>query len=292
MPAPAKGTLRNTMYMTGAGFALPHQPPPPPAHANPIIYRNEHVAYTAAHARVQTTVTAYPGVGHLATLASAQNALGDTLYLKFFANHISSIRLPDPPPAGVNFFYTDNLSGCRIFVDRVTGSNDLIVYHANTTQHTAGHLTYADYQTGGASGVLDTMHANAALDYGIALTPVVASTLGMPRYFREPANEERRKKAQGRRATAHDAPGRVVPGQPAPPDRTRPLFYGGCFVCGYYAGGWRLYFQSWGAVSYARPLGQMLLRFDWKGIHKLRTQGKDVQVGYADMNVMERARFF
>ena len=63
---------------------------------------------------------------------------GDSIYLPFFADGISSVRLSFPPPAGVDFFYAENLSGYKFFVDRVCITNEVAVYDANTTQHTMG----------------------------------------------------------------------------------------------------------------------------------------------------------
>jgi hypothetical protein len=111
------------------------------------------------------------------TVAKTANAAGDTIYLPFYADHITSTRLPNPPPGALAFFYTDNLSGCRFFVDTIAASNDVIVYHANTTQHSAGTNAWADVQTGAAGTVLDAMHANAQTDgpyAGLVLTNVAA----------------------------------------------------------------------------------------------------------------------
>ena len=65
-------------------------------------------------------------------------------------------------------FTTDNLSGCKFFVDRITGSNDLIVYHANarTLSPPANQgAAFPRLETPGATTHLNNLHTNAANDW-------------------------------------------------------------------------------------------------------------------------------
>jgi hypothetical protein len=221
----------------------------------------------------------------LFTVAHNRIAGGNTIYLPFYPNHITSFRLTNPAPIGVTFFYTDNLSGCRFFIDTIGGSNDLIVYHANTTHNTSGANAWADVQLPAAGNTLTTLRTNARGDgpyAGLLLNN--AAILDMPRYFRQAGLEERRKGQgpQGRNAPAL-----------APAGRNRPQFLGGCFVCGFYSlAGWEFWFQSWGDFGYTRP-GYLrgLLTFDWVGVHKRRTEGDEKLASYANMRVLERFQF-
>jgi hypothetical protein len=263
-------------------------PPTPPAVAiKPVRYRNEHIVYDIGHTRGDYAENLNPMNNNIHTVAKTANAAGDTIYLPFYADHITSTRLPNPPPGALAFFYTDNLSGCRFFVDTIAASNDVIVYHANTTQHSAGTNAWADVQTGAAGTVLDAMHANAQTDgpyAGLVLTNVAA--LGMPRYFRAAGIEERRK------GTGLQSRGATTPGAAA--GRTKPEFSGGCFICGFFnAGRWEFLFQTFGDVGYTRPgYVRGVVTFDWVGVHKRRTEGAEVTAGYANFTVMERTQFY
>jgi hypothetical protein len=285
---PTQASLSNTMYQTGPTPNNNSVQPPAlgaPAPTAPIIYRNEHIIYQMANVRGDYQDQVSPLGAILRNVKWNRNALGDSVYLPFYADHISSIQLPVPPPAGLTFFWTDNLSGCRFFVDTIGGSNDLIVYHANTTQNSAGPNAWADAQTNAAGNVLTTMRNNARGDgpyAGLVLTE--AASLAMPTYFRLAGTEERRKGKgpQGRNApaSAHAA-------------RTRPQFSGGCYVCGFFnAGQWEFWYQTWGEVGYTRP-GYIrgILTFDWVGVHKRRTEGAEKTAAYATMNVLEYSRF-
>ena len=297
MPIPTPVTLATTPYVTSLG--LPNvlkNPSVPPAPANTATeYRNEHVIYSPTDC--QTTYVDAPHAMNAAMrtiLVTPPIGAGDTLSLPFFNDKISSIRLTWPRPAGVDFFFTDNLSGCKIFVDRVPGTGDVIVYHANTTQHSAGSLGNADFQTANAATELDDLHTRAVNNEYAALHLVGVTSLAMPRYFLAPADEERRKENQGRRSTTFDATPRVQPGGGAAQVRTRPMFMGGCTVLGLPgAGKWDLYFQTWGDVGYARPnAAKMFFTGDWVGLHKRRTLGNEHTAAYANMTVLEQFRFY
>ena len=280
MPPITIASLATTPYSTGSG-----------AVAAPVIYRGEHKSYATLGSRATLNPAVHGLNPNMRDLRCLANAAGDTYYLPFEANHISSIRLPAAPPPGVDFFYTDNLSGCKVFVDTINGSQDIMVYHANTTQHTMGPLAYADHQTALANTQLDTMHADAQADYG-ALVLNAAGSVSMPVYFLAAGAEERRKRHQGRGSTAHDAQAINTP-TAGWVSRKRPLFYGVCVVVGFHHGAkWDLYFQTSGAVAYARPgYARMLVTFDWKGVHNKRTQGEQPAT-YADFTVMDHQQFY
>lgn len=297
MPIPTLVTLATTPYVTSLGLPATLNdatPAPAPAHT-PTQYRGEHIVYSPNDCRVTYVDAPHAMNASMRTIsANGPVGAGDTLYLPFFNDKITSIRLDWPPPVGVNFFFTDNLSGCKVFVDSVPGTNDIIVYHANTTQFSAGSLGYANFQTPNALGELDGLHNRVLANEYHALNLVAAASVAMPRYFQAPAQEEQRKNNQGRHATAFDATPRLQPGGAVPQSRTRPMFMGGCTVLGLPgAGKWDLYFQTWGQVGYARPgYAKLFFTGDWVGIHKRRTLGPEVTAAYANFRVFEHFRFY
>ena len=145
-----RDSIRTTPYKVGNvafGMANAGVRPPPPAPAPGVLpaaateYRTEHTLYPTASSRVNHVVSVPMAGDARRTITGGLNAAGDTIFLKYFDDHITSIVLPTPAPAGVTFFVTDNLTGCRFYVDRITGGgNGLVVYHANTHAHTAGAL--------------------------------------------------------------------------------------------------------------------------------------------------------
>ncbi len=291
-PQPADLAIR--LYVTGATPVRPPVPAPAPnlpLPPRPVIFRNEHIYYELRDTRgtYQEAVDPYGMNGNMYRVTSPLHPAGDTIYLHFEQNHISSIRLSTPPPAGITFFYTDNLSGCRIFVDEDPATHDPVLYHANTLQHTAGPLGWANLQTPGARNVLRAMHLNASVDRPYAGLHLAArAELTVPDYYAAAALEEQRKQGliQRRGSPAAGAGG-----------RTRPLFQGGCFVCGFFGvggiEGWQFWFQTWGDVGYTRPSYPLgVVTFDWIGVHKRRTQGAEHTAGYATMTVMDSRRFY
>jgi hypothetical protein len=279
MPPITLASLATTPYETGGGNV-----------ALPTIHRAEHMEYGTAGSRATLNPVVHSMNPAMRTLRCTASAAGDTYFLPFRADHISSIRLPAAPPGGVDFFYTDNLSGCKIFVDTIGGSQDIIVYHANTTQHTIGPLAYADNQTVLADTELNNLHTRARGDLG-GLVFNLAGTVTMPQYFLAAGVEERRKNQQGRKATAHDATPINTPAGPV--SRARPKFYGGCTVVGFRNGvKWDLYFQTWGEIAYARPgYARMLFSLDWVGVHKKLWQGEH-KASYANFTVMDHQPFY
>lgn len=103
-------------------YKLPGILPPPPPPAPAVL------ASTCTHDMVGDTSMA--GVAGLKTQFTAAGAGGDTVFLPFKANVISSavLRVGLGAP---DFFFTAELSGCCIFADHDTTAGVVIVYHAN-----------------------------------------------------------------------------------------------------------------------------------------------------------------
>jgi hypothetical protein len=263
MPIPV-ASLAGTPYVSGS---IGVDPGPPAA---------QHRLYTLAQARVQLNVTPHPSNVSMRRLGGAVAPLGDTIYLKFYNNKITSVRLPVPAPAGVDFFFTENMTGCKFYVDTIAGSNDLIVYHANTTAHGPGIGANADVQTVAAGNVLDNLHTAAQGDYAPAV-PHNAASLAKPAYFASAGNEERRKTLQGRIGAQ---------------------FAGGCTIVGFpQANTWDFHYQTWGDVEYARPTGRgtvvtALFTFHWNYLRKRMVEGSRHDVSYGTMDVLESGQFY
>lgn len=284
MPVTAQ-SLATTPYQVGAvnvpASAPPALPPAPP-NAGPTKYRNVHTIYPAPLCRINLAMTPPTVQSALTVLAGARNVNGDAYYLKYFDDEVTSMRLPCPAPAGVAFFMTDNMSGCKFYVDRIAGSNDLIVYHVNTHQHTAGALADADVQTGAANGVLDGMHNAAQGDWAPLALHNVAQC-AMPTYFGAGGQAERRKRLQGRQG--------ALAGQ-------NPKFLGGCTIVGFPAGNtWEFWYQTWGDVSYNRPTGagvvaKAVFTGHWNYLRKRVTQGDTHRASFATMRVLDHRRVF
>lgn len=242
-----------------------------PAPAVPAVvtrYRNLHTIYPTNLARNTLTIAA-------ATTADARNRLsgtaavgaGNTIFLKYFDDEITSVRLPCPAPPGVNLFVTDTLTGCKFFVDTIAGSNDLMVYHANTHAHSAGAGADCDVQTALALGVLDQLHLGAVADY--AVHGVVLNNLAdceKQTYYGAGGIAERAKRNQGRTQGPVFQAGQAV-------------FAGGCTIVGIpHGASWDFYYQVYGTVDYARPdipIINALIKFKWNYTHKKIWEGLD-----------------
>ena len=252
--------------------------------------RNEHYMYTAARIKdVWKTDTSNPV---MQKFLGTPDTTGNTLYLPYEDDKITSLRLPIPPPAGVDFFLTANMSGCRFFVDKIIGSNDLMVYHANTHQYASPPHSAVNYQDPQALSELAGLHSRARGDYAAAphnLSLVNVADLTKTVYYGVGALAEQRKINQGRTLTEIDA-NQVKTTVP-------PEFYGGCSVMGFYTGGaWKFYYQTWGAMSYERPPAEVikaLLTAHWNYVHKARVEGKDrKRQPHKFFKVLESAKFY
>ena len=246
----------------------------------PVIYHNQHTIYSTVSGRISlVTANPIPGQTSMTRLSGTQNNHGDTIFLKYFDNQITSIRLPCPAPAGVGLFITDNMSGCKFYVDEISGSHDLVVFHANTHSYTAGPVADADFQRPEANNVLDTLHADAQRDYAPLNLNNIA-TCAMPKYFALAARAERHKRAMGRQST-----------QPHPQPGEGPKFLGGCTIVGFPQGNtWEFWYQTWGDVSYRRPelgVARALFTGHWNYLRKKAGEGSEHQADYSTMKVID-----
>lgn len=252
-----------------------------PPYLGAVRYRGEHTMYPTTAARFTQNITA-PVVGDArATVAGVQSDIGDAIFLKYFDDAITSVRVPCPAGGVINLFVTDNLSGCKFYVDSIVGSNDLIVYHANTHQHSAGPASDADFQQPAAAAVLDGLHLAARADYAPLVLNAVASC-ALPTYFHEAGNRERAKRAKGRTSSSV-----------APVAGEGPKFLGGCTIVGFPVGAtWQFYYQTWGDMNYKRPTGagtvaKALFTAHWHNLHKLRVEGDRHTASFASMRVID-----
>ncbi len=286
-------SIRKKPYLVGA-FQVPASANSPvPAVAAPAApvpavvtrYRNLHTIYPTNIARNALTIAqATPTDARYRLSGAAAVGAGDTIYLKYFDEEITSVRLPCPAPAGVTLFVTDTLTGCKFFVDTIAGSTDLMAYHANTHQFSAGAGADCDAQTPGASGVLDQLHTDAVNDYlahGIVLNN--AANCAKPTYYGAGGQAERQKRVDGR-------------GQGPTFQAGQATFAGGCTIVGFPVGNtWQFYYQVYGTVDYSRPdihLAEALIKFKWNYAHKKIWQGLDHAATYDTMKVFGWGQIF
>lgn len=257
--------------------------------------RNEHSIYPTDAARIKDAWNPDVGNPYLLNFQGTLDARGNSLYLPYKNDTITSLRLPIPPPAGVDFFLTANMSGCKLFIDKIVGSNDLIVYHANTLKFpTPAHGSPVNDQSPFANRELDSLHSNAQADYRVAphnLAPIQVKSLAKPEYYQVGALEEQRKADQGRTLDLID--------KNQNPISVPPEFGGGCSIVAYYSGGaWTFYYQTWGSLTYDRPAGvtaiaKNLLTGHWNYVHKARVEGKDhKQKPYKFFKALEYVKFY
>lgn len=213
--------------------------------------RGVHSIFTWGNVRVNLNETP---TGKLTIINPQKSTTGDTIYLSYFQNEISSVRLPVPAPAGVTKVLTDALSGCMFFVDSINGSNDLIVYHANARMHSPpGNLsgTHPMTELPAAATMLTGLYHAAQGDYqtappaGPGLVLNGAGSVNKPVYNLQAQNEVNRKNGQG---------------------RTSVEFLGGTIVVGFWNGtDWEIYWQTYGDTEYDRPSNAPMRLF--KGEH-------------------------
>jgi hypothetical protein len=252
--------------------------PPPPVPAVVTKYRIKHTIYPTDIARNDLNIALPSGTDARYRLSGTANiGGGDVIYLKYFDDEVTSVRLPCPAPAGVELFVTDTLTGCKFFVDTIAGSNDLMVYHANTHQHSAGAGADCDVQTPAADGLLDNLHQAAQADYlahGITLNNL--AECAKPTYYGAGGDAERRKRNQAR-------------GQGPTFQAGQAIFAGGCTIVGIPSGNsWDFYYQVYGTVDYSRPdihLAKAIVTFKWHYTHKKIWKGLQHGAAYADMEV-------
>lgn len=125
----ASNQLRQAVYRVG-NYAAPVGGPAGPSLRTPggVAFNGQEML----HFIVNNGVVSYAEAGDTqiagARKISFSPAAGhnQAVYLPYRDNNISSATLG----AGVGRFFTDSLSGCTIFIDRLP-NNDLVVYHAN-----------------------------------------------------------------------------------------------------------------------------------------------------------------
>src|SRR5262249_36501178 len=181
----------------------------------------------------------------------------NAVFLPFSQNNIYSAVLPRDGRGGVNMFFTVKLSGCSIFVDKVThvpppdpaGAagpdqikvGDLIVYHANAlssslpTQQVLANPTAPNIP---ARDRMRNQHFNAQIDYmhpaivGLRLNVTPCGQCETADYMEVVNREMDRKISQW---------------------GSKVDFIGGTNVVGFLNGNtWEFWFQTWGWLSYSR----------------------------------------
>ncbi|MBC8750646.1 MULTISPECIES: hypothetical protein [Paraburkholderia] len=202
-----------------------------------------HRHYTAANCRVNLNPAMNVGVGiaGLTSLNPQAAPTGDTYFLPFATDEITSMVLPSPGGAGApQSFLTTNLSGCMVYVDSVHGvPGSIVVYHANNQSNApGGHL-------GGLQPTLELPACTAYLNnlYNTARGHLAAAPLGLnllplgnvakPAYNAGAMAEINRKLGQS---------------------RTNVEFTGGTIVFGHVNGAhWELFWATYGSCEYDRP---------------------------------------
>ncbi len=253
--------------------------------------RGEHKMYDSDDARINITWTPDLKNPKVKMFAGVLAATGSAYYLPYNDNKITSVRLPNPPPGGVDFFLTANMSGCKLFIDTITGSPDLMVYHANTHMHgSPAHNSPVNFQNPLADTELNRLHTMAVADYAGLPAPnnlalVNVATLAKPTYYGNGALAETHKANQGRTLT--------IPG----PTIVTPEFVGGCSVFGFFNGGWSFYYQTWGDVGYDRPVStklvaKALVTGHWNYVHKARVEGARHVAAYDTSKVVDHALIY
>lgn len=272
---PAIGALANTMYTCGVPYQI---------QIKQTTMRGEHRMYGTTDCRCNITMP--QDTNGRIMIKGTKSVGGNAICLPYDNDHISSVRLPYPAALlGIDFFYTANMSGCKFFVDRIAGSQDVIVYHANSRPTGSGLNQPPDFQAAGVTNALDALHQNAKNDYG-HLTLHDRTSLAKPDYNREAAQRMMVKKTRvqdRQRKVKMDIKKRQLD------------FTGGTTIVGYPGNaGWEFYYQTWGYMTYTRPSGvtnvlSAALTFHWNYLHKLRTRGTTEEI--VAMSVIDHGQF-
>ena len=196
------------------------------------------------------------GIGRLVSFTNPTGA-GDAVFLPFFANNICSAVVPTSPASHVDYFFTAELSGCAVYIDRVTAVppprpgvpaliavGDLIVYHANALSRCANQATImanpaASAQVPARNHMRNVLYQAGAADYtapspgGAGLTLQRVGICERSVYLLTVEAEMARKRAQGRTNVGYTC---------------------GTNVMGFRIGAaWQFWYQTWGWVTYERP---------------------------------------
>lgn len=179
-----------------------------------------------------TTVSAVQPNGQTFVTFNAA-AGGDTIYLPYGQNEIHSVFVPSA--GGATCFMTAGTSGCKLYIDRVGATNDLVVYHANALAQD-NPAALPNFEGPGVTVQLNGLHATAQAYWAgppnnYVLNPV--KNFGRSIYRNGIVVEQNRKAGQ---------------------DRTNVTFAGGTVVVGTLIGGhWSFYWQTSGSFDYRRP---------------------------------------
>jgi hypothetical protein len=179
------------------------------------------------------------------------------IYLPYSDNYICSCILP---PTGVDYFFTDNLSGCAVYVDQVQGSDDLVVYHANAraTQSAAGDIA--------ATLLMDQMHTAAMGDYAgwLGKALIAGGSIKKAQYFGQARADYIQRKTNQNRANIQTL------GE-------------GTNVMGFrHNNRWEFWYQTWALVSYDRP------SVSWGNL----TKGPSQAAAFGQGKILKAERFW
>jgi len=157
------------------------------------------------------------------------------MYLPFAENVISSVRLPGSGAGNIDYCFTAELSGCSFWIDELTGSNDLVVYHANG-------LEAGKRQASMSSTITDQLAKSYMVGLHTKAHGVNARTLGTlvnrASLFKETYLQCVKDWVAHKRAAG----------------RTDVVASPGTNVIGFRIGGqWQFWWQTWALVAYKRP---------------------------------------
>lgn len=221
--------------LAGTPYEIPPTPAVPQVHTAPPVFAYD---WNAARVAVATS----PSTAGRTKLTLTLNAAGDTIFLPFQQNEVHSVYIDTAAivaAGGVTGFLTPNLSGCRIYIDKVVGTNNLVIYHANAlaTGPYPGppNPLNMDKETGIRAQALDTQYRNSKAYWttpapGPALNLTNVSGLGATTYYTSAVRKAQSDQAAG---------------------RTNVDFWGGVSVVGQLVGGvWQIGWQTYGDCTY------------------------------------------
>jgi hypothetical protein len=272
----AADTLGSTPYSVhGTVIELDHLRQVGQAGTGPMLDGEHHIVFPTADARVDLTITAHDTQPEVRKLGGRADPHGDAVYLPYADGYITSVVLPPPTAGGIEFFFTANMTGCKFYIDRCMGTDNLVVYHANVPE--AGRAdAEADEQTSDAVDRLEAAYRAAQNYYGSGTLQYITS-VAKRRYFREPAAIERRKRLQGRLGYAGSVGGPAVQTQ--------------CTIVGVPSGSaWSFHFQTTGSIMYDRPKkGIAYKAVHWNYARKMWSEGVEHK---SPVLVLEHHQFY
>ena len=222
--------LRTTVFKMGSfRGATPTAPGPTlRTSAGKAFNDEENEHFIVNNGLVRYIVNAGPTPGVRVIDFAPTTGADDCFYLPYRDNNITSVRLSGTPDR----FFTDNLSGCTVFIDRAT-NGDLIVFHANRQglsykPQTAETIADVTFEREVAIAVKKQIHDDAVASQYNGATPV--GSLFKKRYNRGAAGYNNAQAFIG----------------------SSERFGGGTTVVGFKAGGaWQFWYQTWNQDSHA-----------------------------------------